>query len=170
MFTDWSPIKREVAIDHDLETTPLQVLTNTVVGQHGAVNLELPGFGKIRIDFRSRRFQIDRCGYHAFQNLPDSLNKEWTISKTKEALTILCNAVEVLNLVYDEVDVYCTRIWSRDVTKIKFKNDDQASEKWRPLLRGILVEEEQRPENFFYSRLSRDSRYALFSAKANRIT
>ena len=136
-----------------------------MVGKDDVVNLELPGVGKIRIDFRQRRFQIDRCGYNAFQNLPDSLNKEWTISKTKEALTILCNGVEVLNMVYDEVDVYCTRIWSRDVTKIKFKNDDRASEKWRPLLRGILVELEQRPENFFYTRSSRDSRYALFSAE-----
>ena len=139
MFPDWSPIKKELAIDHDLEAIPLQVLTNTVVGQNGAVNLELPGFGKIRIDFRYRRFQIDRCGNYGFQNLPDSLNKEWTISKTKEALTILCNGVEVLNLVYDEVDIYCTRIWSRDVTKIKFKNDDRASDFWRPLLAGKIA-------------------------------
>ena len=131
-FPDWSLITREVAIDHDLEAIPLQVLTNTVVGKEDVVNLELPGVGKIRIDFRYRRFQIDRCGLYSFQSLPDSLNKEWTISKTKEALTIQCNGVEVLNLVYvDSTNSQCQIIWSKDVSQVKFKSDDRASDYFR---------------------------------------
>ena len=88
------------------------------------------------IEIGRRRFYIHNCGHHSFPNLPEDLNKEWTISKTKEALTILCNGVEALNLVYDEVDIYCTRTWSKSATKINFRNSDKASDYRRTLQRG----------------------------------
>ena len=95
--------------------------------------------GKIRIDFKHKRFYIDSCSWYEFVNLPEDLHKEWTISKTKEALTILCNGVEVLNLFYDEVDIYCTRLWSKATSQITFMNDDSASDNWRPLLEGKIT-------------------------------
>ena len=136
---DWSPITRNEVIDHDLEATPLKILTDTALGINDFVNLLVMSLGKIRIDFKHKRFSIDSCGSYGFVNLPEDLNKEWTISKTKEALTILCNGVEVLNLVYDEVDIYCTRLWSKATSQIRFMNDDSASDNWRPLLEGKIT-------------------------------
>ena len=132
--TDWSPITRNEDIDHDLEATPLKILTDTALGINDFVNLLVISLGKIRIDFKHKRFSIDSCGSYGFVNLPEDLNKEWTISKTKEALTILCNGVEVLNLVYvDSSEANCESTWSRDGAQVKFGSDDQASDYfWDP--------------------------------------
>ena len=126
-------------MDHDLEATPIRILTNTVLGKHEVVVVEVKNSGLLRIDFRFKRFNIDSCGLH---NFPTSIleeldvNKEWTISKTDKALTVLCNEVEALNLVFDEVDIYCTRAWSKDVTQIKFRNEDSATDYWKKIAGG----------------------------------
>ena len=123
--------------DHNLEVSPVRILTKTAIRKvNDFVNLYVKDNGRIQISFWLEKFIIEHCGSYAFTNLPDDLNKEWTISKTKEALTILCNGVEALNLVYAEVNLYCTRSWSRDTTKIRFLNDDRASENWKPLTEG----------------------------------
>ena len=70
--------------------------------------------------------------------MPEEKNKIWTISRTKEALTVLCNRVEVLNLVYAEVDKYCHRKWSKTSAKIKFISNDQASDYMRSMHPGIF--------------------------------
>ena len=85
----------------------------------------------ITIDIRRerQRFYTESCGQYSFSpQLPVETIKIWTISRTKEALTILCNEVEVLNLIYAEYDKYCVRGWSKSSTKIKFVNGDRASD------------------------------------------
>ena len=78
-----------------------------------------------------QRYQISSC-YSEWQdlnNLPEAVYKEWTISKTQETLTVLCNGVEVINLVYAEVTVEpCSATWSKNVTKIQFTDSDTASD------------------------------------------
>ena len=60
--------------------------------------------------------------------MPEETNKIWTIRRTNEALTVLCNGVEVLNLVYAEVDKYCHRKWSKTSAQFMLENGDLSSD------------------------------------------
>ena len=98
--------------------------------------------GTITIYIRSKQYYIPSCHdgiWSKLNNLPAAVNKEWIFTKTKEALTILCNGVEVVNLVYAAVHNYCKKIWSRNVTKIRFRSDDTASDFWKSVIRGIIL-------------------------------
>ena len=136
---DWAAVTKNVKIEHDLEVTPLQIITNTKLGETDKVRLFFENIGKITIEFLHRRFSADLCGYRSFPaNLPVETIKIWTISRTKEALTILCNGVEVLNLVYAEYDKYCARNWSKSTTKILFLVDDLSSDYMKTLSPGNI--------------------------------
>ena len=116
-------------IEQDLETTPLQIITNTKPGITDQVLLNLANIGRLRVEFQRSRFYIDTCAYRPFPpNMPEEKNKIWTISRTKEALTILCNRVEVLNLVYAEHNKYCNRKWSKTSANFMFENGDLSSD------------------------------------------
>ena len=124
-------------MDHNLEKVPLQITTNTELGQYAFIYLMVQNIGFLRIEFMLKRFGINPCGNYAFpSNLPVEINKIWTISRTKEALTILCNGVEVLNLVYIEDDMNCFRAWSKDSTKFTFGSQDDASDYAKSLSQG----------------------------------
>ena len=132
---------RNENLDHDLETNPLKILTNsTRVSQK--IHLQMVDAGTITIYIQSEQYYIPSCNdgiWSKLNNLPAAVNKDWIFTKTKEALTILCNGVEVVNLVYAEVHNYCTKIWSRNVTKIRFMSDDTASDFWRSVIRGNIL-------------------------------
>ena len=130
-----------VDINLDLEMAPLQIMTNTLLGHTDFVKFYVVGVnGFITISFRHKRFDISTCGHYAFPlHLPEERIKIWTISRTKEALTILCNEVEVLNMVYAEFDKYCTRQWTLDSTMIKLWADDLASDYMRILSGGKKI-------------------------------
>ena len=124
-------------ITHDLATTPLQIITNTRLGEVDFLNLEVKDKGRIMIFFKHKQFNIGTCGKHAFPPyMPEERNKIWTISRTKEALTILCNQLEVLNLVYAEYNKYCHRLWSKTSTVIKFPHNDLSSDYIRSSSQG----------------------------------
>ena len=130
-------------MDHNFEHTPLKILTNAPIGVYNQeeIYLQFVNVGTIRIILQSKQYYITGCGWKKFNNLPATVNKEWTFTKTKEALTILCNGVEVVNLVYAEQYHYCTTRWSKDVTKIYFHSHDTASVLWKPVTQGsILIE------------------------------
>ena len=136
---DWETVTRDVYLTHDLEETPLEILTTMKSGVAGNVNLEVQHIGSIKVEFQRKRFSVDSCGYRYFPpNLPEEKNKIWTIGRTKEALTIICNGVEVLNLVYAEYDKYCRRKWSKTSAKIKLIANDQASDFMRSMHPGIF--------------------------------
>ena len=132
---------KNVEINLDLEMTPLQIMTNTLLGHSDFVKFYVVGVnGFITISFQYKRFEISSCGYYALpSHLPKERNKIWTISRTKEALTILCNEVEVLNMVYAEFDKYCTRQWTTDSTAIKFWSNDLASDYMKKLSKGKRI-------------------------------
>ncbi|KAL5248875.1 hypothetical protein ACHWQZ_G017909 [Mnemiopsis leidyi] len=134
---DWTAATKNVEINHDLETTPLQIITNTLLRQTDKVHVYVQHIGTIQISFQHRRFYILSCGDYEFpSDLPAERDKIWTISRTKEALTILCNGVEVLNMVYAEFDKYCTRAWSQSSALIEFRSDDLASDYTKSLSQG----------------------------------
>ena len=116
-------------IEQDLETTPLQIITNTKPGITDQVLLNLANIGRLSVEFQRSRFYIVTCGYRYFPPyMPEEKNKIWTISRTKEALTVLCNKVEVLNLVYAEHNKYCHRQWSKTSAQFMLENGDLSSD------------------------------------------
>ena len=136
-YSDWTSVERNVEMDHDLEITPLQIMSNADSGKGFYISLKVENIGLLKIEFGHRRFYIYPCGRYPFpSNLPIESNKLWTISRTKEALTILCNGVEVLHVVYVEVDMDCLSAWSKDSTKITFESQDDASDYIRSLSQG----------------------------------
>ena len=126
-------MKRDVDINHNLETDQLQILTNTQPGKHESVVLYFINVGKLSIEFLHKRFWVQNCGTPAFpSSLPAEGDRQWTISKTKDALTILCNGIEVLNLVYtDSTDSSCSNVWTKESTSFKFLSNDFASDYYR---------------------------------------
>ena len=137
LSSDWNAVTKNVDIEHDLEKIPLQIMTNTLLRQTDTVYLYVQHRGTITISFHHRQFSIDLCGNYAFpSHLPEERIKTWTISRTKEALTILCNGVLVLNMVYAEYDIYCTRRWSHSSAVIKFSSKDLASDYTKSLSQG----------------------------------
>ena len=134
ILSDWIRVTRNEDIDHNLEIAPLQMITNT---QQDNVYLHVNNIGGIKIEFSHSRFWVQNCGpYHDFpSSLPKTRDKEWTISKTKEVLTILCNNVEVLNLIYSTASESCSNTWSKNSSSLRF--NDLASDYYRnPLSRG----------------------------------
>ena len=140
--SDWTAVTRNVEVDHDLEATPLQILTNAKVGEEKEVGLDVQNIGRIDINFtwkmKYRGFSISSCGNYPFPgHLPKEVNKIWTISRTKEAVTILSNEVEVLNVVFTDVGEDCEKTWSGSSTKIIFTTGDLASDYKRTLIQGM---------------------------------
>ena len=128
-------------MDHDLEATPLQILTYIArVGDGEKVSLNVENIGQIVFDFgwKYRGFHIQSCGRHLFptHELVEG-TKIWTISRTKKALSLLSNDVEVLNLVFAELTESCVKTWSGSSTKIIFTTDDLASDYKRSLIQGM---------------------------------
>ena len=133
----WITVKKNRYLDLDLRTTSLRIFTNT----SGRMYLDMQNAHTIDIDIRNEQYQIYSCNYGGwtkFNNLPADVNKKWTFTKTKEALTILCNGVELVNLVYAEQHNYCTTRWSKDVTRIRCYNHDTASVLWKSVTQGSI--------------------------------
>ena len=145
-ITGWLPVQRGVKIEWDLESTPLEVRTNSVLGSDERVDVvfysaEGEYAGEVNLIFTSNlQYLIDWCGT-TYTNLPvtppSADDKVWRITLTRTAgvrLVIHCNNVEVLNTLISEAT--CSRsdwstYWSRDVTKIQFHHNGLASDDYR---------------------------------------
>ena len=125
-------------MDHDLETTPLQIITDKKPLSEARPYVKLDTYRMIAMKIDSRQFQV--CSKIQFpSDLVMRSYQIWTISRTNEALTILCNGEEALNMVYAEIDKYCTRIWSKSSTTISFWRTDVASDYMRSLRPGRRI-------------------------------
>ena len=136
-------------IDYDLETSPLQIRTNSLVGSNeelyigffalGFTDDENPT-GGVQLFFTSPpQYRLDYCSSSNADfptDLPIDTDKIWTIFLSKfYKLNINCNDKEVLNVVLS--DTICDRSdwnihWYKDVEKIKFSKSDTASDYYRP--------------------------------------
>ena len=131
ILSDWIQVTKNKDIDHNLEIAPLQIITNTKLGVSDNMYLHVNNIGAIKIEFSHSRFWVQNCGpYHDFpSSLPETGDKKWEISKTKETLTVLCNNVEVLNLIYSNVSESCSNSWSKNSSSLRF--NDWASDYYR---------------------------------------
>ena len=135
-----------VTINYDLENSPLQIRTDSVVGSNERVavnfyNAQGSLAGGIQLFFSSTTMYDLRSCSNSYLSFPTSLptetDKIWklTLIRTSDVrLMIHCNNKEVLNVVLS--DTTCGYIswnfhWSRDIEKIKFFSSDTASDYYR---------------------------------------
>eukprot|EP00116_Pleurobrachia_bachei_P008664 sb/3468926/ len=137
----WTAVKRDNAlIPWDLEGTPLQIKTNSTLGSDERIwvlmyDKDSSSIGGVAVQFSSPiKYGINYC----ITNQPDlpvqppvEVEKIWTITKTKTALIVTCNNVEVVNYLFADSPLdSCVTRWGGDlVNGIKFVNDfDTASD------------------------------------------
>lgn len=147
----WITIPHNVKINYELDTTPLEIKTNSAAGSNDVLVLSMftganEYAGEILIYFRSPiQYYLTYCSSAATNfptTLPSSPDKIWrfTLDRTSAGtkLQIHCNDVEVLNALLS--DSFCTSprykgdgkaYWSRKVEKIEFNNGDTASDQYR---------------------------------------
>ena len=132
----------------DLETTPLEIKTDSAIGSKETLNVKFltsQGVyaGNFIIYFTSTiMYRIFNCN-SVLSNFPTGLpaadEKVWRITKTKTSdirLQIHCNNVEVLNTIIS--DKTCSNDyskwikWAGDVKKMCFYGSDTASDFYRP--------------------------------------
>ena len=131
-ITGWLTVQRKVYIEWNLESTPLEVKTNSVLGSNEMAHVAFQsngGYsaaGGVQLDFKSTpRYLISRCTLwtNIPVTLPSATDKVWRITLTKTAgvrLVIHCNNVEVLNALLSST---CSSgVWSNDVTGIVFES------------------------------------------------
>ena len=137
-------------INYDLENSPLQIRTDSVLGSDEEVKVyfytaggDLAG-GVVLYFTSPPQYWLSRCSTSR-TNLPTALptetDKIWTVTLTRTSGTLRvslhCNNKEVLNVVLS--DTICSSsnykwssYWSWDVEKIKFSSSGTASDYYRP--------------------------------------
>ena len=137
-------MQRTVRIEWDLESTPLEIRTNSVLGNSDRVHVNFYSaggdeVGRVYLRYHSPvQYYLEWCS-PSWTNFPvtepSANDKVWRITLTRTAgvrLVIHCNDVEVFNRLLST----CTygawsTYWSRDVTKIWFDSSDTASDDYK---------------------------------------
>ncbi|KAL5255462.1 hypothetical protein ACHWQZ_G010885 [Mnemiopsis leidyi] len=160
----WIAVERDVRINYDLENSPLQIKTDSVVGSDEQVRVwfstaqDDPAGGVVLDFFTSPpQYWLRYCTSWTYfpTDLPTETNKVWTITLSRVSgeirVVITCNTVEVLNVVLSSTtcsdsdwsrDSDWSTIWSKDVEKIYFDSYDTASDYYRaaPICTGLKTE------------------------------
>ena len=146
LYLGWIPVRRDEALDHDLESFPLEIKTDSALGSGDEVGViflsaEKEYAGGVALHFTSTpQYFLGWC--NKWTNLPvnppSPTVKVWHITLTRTAgvrLVIHCNDVEVLNKLLSQATCSESRwrtYWNRDVTNIKFASWDTASDYYKP--------------------------------------
>ena len=131
-----------MAIDYDIETYPLQILTDSVVGSGDQLRVVYltegsTGAGGIRVMLSDPpQYWIGGCTDWVDFTAPEEQFKVWTITVTETSVVLTCNGVEIVNYLFSESEKEnCVSRGSKDTTKIVFKGTtdgtDTASDKFR---------------------------------------
>ena len=142
---DWTTVELDEFIQYDLETTPLFIKTDSLVGSNEKVRVFLYTdqevyIGGFNLYFRSRiEYFIHHCvnSTNFPADLPSADERVWKITLTRNSdsvirLVIHCNGVEVLNMLISQET--CVKFsswntnWIGNVKKISFHKDDTASD------------------------------------------
>ena len=140
------PVERGTSIDFDLETTPLEIKTDSVAGSPDKVEInffnQLNEYaGGVKIFTSPPKYFLVDCslltqGYDFPTSPTTEVNKVWRITLAKTYVTrrfvIHCNEVEVLNVLlsanFCEGRSDWSTYWMREVTRIEFTTFDSASD------------------------------------------
>ena len=139
-------------ISFDIDTTPLQIQTDSVLGSGDVMFVRFVGqnsSGTVGIDViftNPPTYDIGHCGTRTDFALPGTEKyRIWTFKKQDNTLQLLCNGAEIYNLNYTEYldDETCGEKWSLDFTHLRFVKSasltDTASDFYRPYTKGNLV-------------------------------
>jgi len=141
----WTDVETGELIDFDLETYPLEIKTDSLTGDDSIIEVTLyeesggsasDYVAYIDIIFGDEpTYLISSCvtSDTVFSTtLPSEQEKIWTITKTNTTLTILCNGIEVVEVIFSAYTEACQNAWSSDVEKIMFSaGNDTASDGYR---------------------------------------
>ena len=134
-YSDWKAVgARNNRILFDLESTPLQIQTNSTIGSDEIVRVkfnrrDLAG-PAIQIKFQDPLiYTIGRCE-GSVKNIPFSppsvdTHRVWTFSKQNNRVRLLCNGVQIYDFNFSESSLEeCWSQWSADFVYIKFMHVD----------------------------------------------
>ena len=150
-MTDWKAVQRDVKINYNLMTNPLEIRSDSELGSGNEVDVSFytshgEDAGGVRFKLTSPpQYYIYYC--RSWTNFPTDLPtarvKVWRIMVIRSSgiigLLILCNGEKVLNTVLSETvctSSYWNTYWNRDITKIEFHYDDTMSDYYRPYQPG----------------------------------
>ena len=132
-------------LDYDLESSPLEVKTNSVFGSDDELSLllfttqdNLAGMVKIKFSQTPQHELHVNCQISPFDfpyTLPTAAEKIWRIAFTRgtdSRLQIHCNEVEVVNILISGQTCDLNQFWTREILKILFDSTDSASDFYRP--------------------------------------
>ena len=149
----WTQVKLDEFIDADLESSLLEIRTDSSLGGDdkvtvGFFNSWSSSAGGVTLHFTSTpQYELYKCTYSRTDfpaNLPTEEEKVWTISLTKTSgtrLVIVCNEVEVLNILMSGSTCRNSNwnyYWKREVEKIRFDSLDSASDYYRLRGKGMI--------------------------------
>jgi hypothetical protein len=143
-----------VKINYDLESTPLELKTDSELGSGEKVFVEFytagdDVAGEVILTFSSKvEYFLSWCSYRSPlpTQPPSTTDKVWRITLSRTSGTrvmIHCNDVEVLNVILSRTTCPGSSgwktIWTHDVEKINFDSRDTASDHYRPGNYNVLV-------------------------------
>ena len=126
---------------HDLETTPLQIKTDSTAGSNDRMYLAMYSaeyLGTVRLQFRSPlKLKIKFCDKNISINITDhsilrprNNNKVWQLTELSgHGIEVQCNGLKVLEIL--QPGKMCT-----SVKRIWFPSTDTASDAYRPARPG----------------------------------
>eukprot|EP00116_Pleurobrachia_bachei_P003983 sb/3464245/ len=156
----WSPVVRKTFIPFDLESTPLQIKTDSTIGNGDRIAVvtfkeDESAMGELFMEFTEpMEYMIRYCMIEDKMDRtkwlplpaqpPGEMDKIWTIRKTPTDLSIECNGVELLNYQFSDSSYdSCVSTWGGDIVdKIMFGMADKASDSYRakPVCPGFTVD------------------------------
>ena len=142
----WVQVKTGLMMDWDLESTPLEIKTNSLLGSGDKISLHFKSSvgdpSGLEVRFSSPpKLWISFCSIDAGNfptSLPTAIDKVWRITLNKNTgirLQIHCNEVEVLDLLLSEYvcpDSKWREYWGGDIVIVEFTVTDTASDLYRP--------------------------------------
>ena len=140
---DWTAVYPEI----DLETTPLEIKTDSTIGSEDYVRVNFYTSGRDYVGYFQIRFSSTPQYYIYFctsfstnfpVSLPTEVEKVWRITLNRNSgirFLIHCNNVEVLNILMSSFtcsDSRWSTFWSKTVGRIRFHTtSDTASDFYR---------------------------------------
>ena len=146
-LTVWKPVERDVKIPFNMDTTSLQIKTDSLAGSENAVNVqfftaEKEYIGSVYLDFFSPpEYAVGGCMNNRYHPLPTNLipsevTKVWQINKLPGLrITVQCNGLTVVDFTLtDETcdDHDWSIMWNKQIKQIDFPARwDDASDEYR---------------------------------------
>ena len=142
----WIAVTRGVKMNYDLETLPLEIRTDSVLGSDEKVvvwfnNARGDIAGGVGVEFSSTHQYYRGYCTESWTNFPTTLptatDKVWRVTVTRTAgirVVIHCNDQEIINiLLSDSTCSYSSwsTYWSRKIAQIEFIDSDTAPDFYR---------------------------------------